>query len=100
MKHAVARLRESLVRFRYRRKRERDLHLYPYSCDYVSGPAAYRTGDRPPRGEDSPLVRPYLIAHARRMAEERRQRARRRTPCAAVRETGGPRFIRGAEAAA
>ncbi|MFJ2414620.1 hypothetical protein [Streptomyces brevispora] len=100
MKHAVARLRESLVRCRYRRKRKRDLYLYPYSCYYVSGPTAYRTGERPPRGEDSPLVRPYLIAHERRMAEERRRRARRRTPWIAVRETGGPRFIRGAEAAA
>ncbi|MEH0423550.1 hypothetical protein [Streptomyces sp. B21-083] len=36
---------------------------YPYSCDYVGGPTTHRTGERPLRGEDSPLVRPYLVAH-------------------------------------
>ncbi|WLQ43006.1 hypothetical protein P8A22_25575 [Streptomyces laculatispora] len=102
MKHAIARLLESLVRCRNRRKRKRgrDLYLYPYSCDYVCGPTAYRTGERPPRGEDSALVRPYLVAHETRMAEERRRRARRRTLWISVREADGTRFIRGAEVTA
>lgn len=30
---------------------------------YADGPTSYRTGERPLRGEDSPLVRPYLLAH-------------------------------------
>ncbi|WP_242644783.1 hypothetical protein [Streptomyces laculatispora] len=100
MKHAIARLLESLVRCRNRRKRKRDLYLYPYSCDYVSGPTAYRTGERPPRGEDSPLVRPYLVAHERRMAEERCRRARRRTLWIAACGADGARVIRGAEVTA
>ncbi|MEU2670870.1 hypothetical protein ABZ622_18725 [Streptomyces sp. NPDC007164] len=109
MKRAIARLLESLVWCRHRRKRKRDLHSYPYSCDYVGGPTAYRTGERPPRGEDSPLVRPYLVAHERQLAEEaarvaaeeRRLRARRRTLWLAVHGVGvGPRFLHGVEVAA
>ncbi|NED92326.1 hypothetical protein G3I76_71235 [Streptomyces sp. SID11233] len=101
MKHPIARLLEPLARFRFRfwRRRGRDLYLYPYSCDYVSGPTAYRTGERPPRGEDSPLVRPYLVAHERRVAEERRRRARCRVLWIAACEADGPRFVRGAEVA-
>ncbi|MFE4453143.1 hypothetical protein [Streptomyces sp. NPDC056796] len=43
------------------------------------GVTARCTGERPPRGEDSPLVRPYYVAHerereARRLAEPRRRR--------------------------
>ncbi|MEV0633426.1 hypothetical protein AB0I77_00300 [Streptomyces sp. NPDC050619] len=38
-------------------------YTWPYSCDYVGGPTPYRRGERPLRGEDSPLVRPYLLAH-------------------------------------
>ncbi|GAA2478488.1 hypothetical protein [Streptomyces gobitricini] len=37
-------------------------------CAYVPGPTTHRTGERPPRGEDSPLVRPYLLAHERQEA--------------------------------
>lgn len=44
-------------------KRRRCPYAYPYSCDYVGGPTAHRTGECPLRGEDSPLVRPYLLAH-------------------------------------
>ncbi|MEU2114885.1 hypothetical protein ABZ567_04340 [Streptomyces sp. NPDC016459] len=44
---------------------------YPYSCVYVHGPTAHRTGSLPPRGEDSPLVRPYLLAHERRTVARR-----------------------------
>ncbi|WP_406004115.1 hypothetical protein [Streptomyces sp. NBC_00987] len=118
MKRVIARLLEPLVRLlvdgvgcRHRRSRNRDLHpyLYPYSCDNIAGPTSRRTGERPPRGEDTPLVRPYLIAHERQLAEEaarlaaeeRRQRARRRTLWLAVHGVDiGPGFIHGAEAAA
>ncbi|UYQ62198.1 hypothetical protein [Streptomyces peucetius] len=51
----------------------------PYSCRYVAGLTARRVGERPLCGEDSALVRPYLVEH------ERRQRARRRTVWFAVR---------------
>ncbi|MGR8010474.1 hypothetical protein [Streptomyces hypolithicus] len=43
-------------------------YTYPYSCDYVGGPAVRRTGEHPLRGEDSPLVRPYLEAFERELA--------------------------------
>ncbi|MDJ0463677.1 hypothetical protein [Streptomyces sp. H27-C3] len=46
------------------------MDTYPYSCDYVGGPTVRRIGGRPTRGEDSLLVRPYLVAHERRLAEE------------------------------
>lgn len=119
MKHAIARLFEPLLRLliagarqcRHRQERHTTPHpyAYPYSCDYVGGPTAYRTGGRPLRGEDSPLVRPYLIAHERQVAaeaarvaaEERRQRSRRRTLWLAVHGVGvGPRFIHGVEVTA
>ncbi|MEU2164248.1 hypothetical protein [Streptomyces sp. NPDC019208] len=53
------------------------------------------------RGEDSPLVRPYLLAHERRQAEARRQRARRRALWLTVHGVDiGPRVIHGREVAA
>ncbi|MFE9778631.1 hypothetical protein ACFYPA_10745 [Streptomyces sp. NPDC005775] len=117
MKQAIARLLEPLLRFLItgssRRHQQEwgaaDPYTYPYSCDYVAGPTTYRTGERPPRGEDSPLVRPYLVAHERQLAieaarvaaEERRQRARRRTLWLAVHGVdAGPRHIHGVEVAA
>lgn len=56
-----------------------------YSCPYVAGLTSRRVGERPLRGEDSALVRPYVVAH------ERRQRAIRRTVWFAARgvELGG-----------
>lgn len=64
----IARLFESLLRFLFptgkRRRRTSAPRAYPYSCQYVGGQTA-RTGERPLRGEDSPLVRPYLLAHER-----------------------------------
>ncbi|MDN3293821.1 hypothetical protein QWM81_07150 [Streptomyces ficellus] len=67
---------------------------YPYSCDYVGGPTTYRTGERPPWGDDSPLVRPYLIAHERRVAAE----ARPRTLWIAGHGVDvGPHLVRGVE---
>ncbi|MFK0123107.1 hypothetical protein ACIQSP_07305 [Streptomyces nigra] len=49
------------------------------------------------RGEDSPLVRPYLLAHEQRV-QARQQRARRRTLWLAVHGIDvGPRHIHGVE---
>ncbi|NBE50624.1 hypothetical protein [Streptomyces boluensis] len=51
------------------------------------------------RGEDTPLVRPYLIAHEQRM-KVRQQRARRRALWFAVHGVDlGPRRIHGVEVA-
>jgi hypothetical protein len=94
MKDLVRRFTKSLVRL----VRPVPATVHPYSCVYVAGPTARRTGERPPRGEDSPLVRPYLVAHERQMAEARR---RRRTLWLAVHGVDvGPRPTRGAEVAA
>lgn len=55
----------------------------------------------PLRGEDTPLVRPYVLAHERSREEARRQRARRRTLWFAVHGIDlGPRVIHGVEVAA
>ncbi|MET9672828.1 hypothetical protein ABZY68_06970 [Streptomyces sp. NPDC006482] len=74
----LSRLRGSFARFllsRWRRNpRSRQAAYrptYPYSCAYVGGPTAHHIGSRPPRGEDSPLVRPYLLAEERRTAARR-----------------------------
>lgn len=86
MKHALARLLKPVLSFLIPAPRQRHpldtcAYVHPYSCDYVGGPTAYRTGERPPRGEDSPLVRPYFVAHERQVAEalaaERRRQRRR-----------------------
>ncbi|MFI2357103.1 hypothetical protein ACH5AG_20750 [Streptomyces anulatus] len=55
-----------------------DPYTYITPCSYVGGPTVHRTGERPPRGEDSPLVRPYFVAHERRTAEAHAAEARRR----------------------
>ncbi|MEU5373453.1 hypothetical protein ABZ362_31565 [Streptomyces sp. NPDC005951] len=83
MKHAIARLLKPVRRLLVSVRRQRHpldpyAHVYPYSCAYVGGPTAYRTGERPPRGEDSPLVRPYFVAHERRVAEQHAEARRRR----------------------
>ncbi|MFD5538899.1 hypothetical protein ACFWIJ_13940 [Streptomyces sp. NPDC127079] len=58
MTYLLARLVEPLLRlFAPTRGRRR---VNPYSCPYVGGPTVYRRGEAPLRGEDSPLVRPYL----------------------------------------
>lgn len=77
MKHSLTRLLNFLVPAS-RKRHFLEPDLYPYSCAYVGGPTTYRTGERPPRGEDSPLVRPYFVAHERRVAEERAAETRRR----------------------
>ncbi|MFJ9924626.1 MULTISPECIES: hypothetical protein [Streptomyces] len=62
MTQLLTRLVEPLLRLLLpARGRRRRGPAYPsYSCPYVGGPAAYRRGEAPLRGEDSPLVRPYL----------------------------------------
>ncbi|MGW4040750.1 hypothetical protein ACWEIM_31500 [Streptomyces sp. NPDC004778] len=85
MKHAIAGLLKPVQRLLVSVRRQRHpldpyAHVYPYSRPYVGGLTAYRTGERPPRGEGSPLVRPYFVAHEQRVAEQhaeaRRQRIR------------------------
>ncbi|MFJ9887500.1 hypothetical protein ACIQRW_16750 [Streptomyces sp. NPDC091287] len=83
MKHSLARLLKPALRFltpapRLRHPLDAYAYVHLYSCAYVGGPTVYRTGERPPRGEDSPLVRPYFVAHERRVAEERAAETRRR----------------------
>lgn len=83
MKHAIARLMKSVRRLLIPVRRQRHpldtyAHIYPYFCAYVGGPTAYRTGERPPRGEDNPLVRPYFVAHEERVAKQCAAEARRR----------------------
>lgn len=52
------------------------------------------------RGEDTALVRPYLIAHEQRQEEARHQRRRRRALWLAVHGVDvGPRLIHGVEVA-
>ncbi|WP_189274722.1 hypothetical protein [Streptomyces atratus] len=69
MKDLVRRFTESLVRL----LRPAPVTVHPYSCVYVAGPTVRRTGERPLYGEDGPLVRPYLVAHERQVAEARRR---------------------------
>ncbi|MEF9883043.1 hypothetical protein [Streptomyces sp. P9-A4] len=70
----LARLREAFARFlpsRWRRNPASYRPTYPYSCVYVGGSTAHHIGSRPPRSEDSPLVRPYLLADERRTVARR-----------------------------
>jgi hypothetical protein len=70
MKELIHRFAQSLVRL----VRPAPDALRPSPFVPVAGPTTRRTGERPPRGEDSPLVRPYLIAHERQVAEAWRGR--------------------------
>ncbi|MFE9725532.1 hypothetical protein ACFYQ5_18505 [Streptomyces sp. NPDC005794] len=64
MRDRIARLFELLVR-----------RPAPATKHRPGGITTRCTGERPPRGEDSPLVRPYYVAHEReRLAELRRRR--------------------------
>ncbi|WP_434589750.1 hypothetical protein [Streptomyces sp. A5-4] len=94
--HCISRLFEPLLRF-----------LWPAQGRHrpmEARAAAPLAPSRPPesllRGEDSPLVRPYLIAHERR-EEALRQRGRRRALWLAVHGIDiGPRLIHGVEVSA
>ncbi|MET8174521.1 hypothetical protein [Streptomyces clavifer] len=95
MRELVRRFAESLLR----RPCKAPAPARPEPAMPVAGPTIRRTGQRPLRGEDSPLVRPYLVAHERQVAEARRGQ---RTVWHAVHgvDIGLPLSARGAEVAA
>lgn len=103
--HAIARMLDPLLRLlwssppgRHRPPCARTLPVRPLP-EPGPGPAP----EPYLRGEDSPLVRPYFLAHERRQAEAeaRRQRGRRRALWFAVHGVDlGPRVIHGREVAA
>ncbi|MFC5801419.1 hypothetical protein [Streptomyces formicae] len=101
MLHCIARLLDPLLRLLWPPPAGRHR---PAQADRRPVPPPPRpTRARAPyyRGEDSPLVRPYLLAHERCQAEARRQRARRRALWLAVHGVDvGPRVIHGREVAA
>jgi hypothetical protein len=75
---------------------KKHLHVSPY----LHSRAARRTWERPLRGEGTPMVRPYLVAHERREEFRRRQRPRRRALLLAVHGLEiEPRVIHGVEVA-
>jgi hypothetical protein len=66
MTDLIARALEPLLRVlfppRGRRRRSPAPPACPYCCDGVSGAVTRRPEERPLRGEDNQLVRPYLAA--------------------------------------
>lgn len=96
--HCIARIFEPLLRLLWSAQGcHRPTESYPAAPPADVCP----TPDRRPapvlRGEDSPLVRPYLIAYERR-EEVRLRRARRRALWLAVHGIDiGPRLIHGIE---
>lgn len=105
--HRIARLVEPLLRLLWPaagRHRHRNRHRAGGAARPTPVPAApVAPGRRPSpheallQGEDSRLVRPYLLAHERRM-QARQQRARRRTLWLAVHGIDvGPRRIHGVD---
>ncbi|MFI2640272.1 hypothetical protein [Streptomyces sp. NPDC018610] len=103
MLHRIALLAEPLLRLPWPasgRHRHRNRHR---ADDQAARPVPAAPGRRPSphetllRGEDSRLVRPYLLAHKQR-AQARQQRARRRTLWLAVHGIDvGPRRIHGVD---
>ncbi|MFI6081417.1 hypothetical protein ACIBBB_10650 [Streptomyces sp. NPDC051217] len=104
MLHLIARIFEPFLRVVWpaagRHRSAGRLHLNP------SSPLDVPTSRLPrvplPRGEDSALVRPYLVAYEQHASHEaRRQRARRRALWLAVHGIDiGPRLIHGVEVTA
>ncbi|MEF9904038.1 hypothetical protein [Streptomyces sp. P9-A2] len=105
--HRIARLVEPLLRLLWPasgRHRHRNRHRAGGAARPTPVPAApVAPGRRPSpheallHGEDSRLVRPYLLAHERRV-QARQQRARRRTLWLAVHGIDvGPRHIHGVD---
>jgi hypothetical protein len=80
--------------------RHRSPEVFPAALPVDVWPAVDLPLEPVLRGEDSPLVRPYLVAHEQR-EEARRQRARRRALWFAVHGVDiGPRLIHGVEVTA
>ncbi|MDX2526789.1 hypothetical protein [Streptomyces europaeiscabiei] len=107
MLHHIALLVEPLLRLLWPpsgRHRHRNRHRAGGAARPTPVPAALAAPGRrlSPheallRGEDSPLVRPYLLAHEQRV-QARQQRARRRTLWLAVHGIDvGPRRIHGVD---
>ncbi|MFJ7100100.1 hypothetical protein [Streptomyces albogriseolus] len=104
--HRIAWLLEPLLRLLWPasgRHRHQNRHRAGGAAPAPAPAAPLAPGRRPSpheallRGEDSRLVRPYLLAHERR-AQARRQRARRRTLWLAVHGIDvGPRRIHGVD---
>ncbi|MEU0910843.1 hypothetical protein [Streptomyces althioticus] len=100
--HRIAYLLEPLLRLLWPAS-GRHRHRAEGAASIPAPAAPFAPGRRPSphedllRGEDSRLVRPYLLAHERR-AQARRQRARRRTLWLAVHGIdAGPRRIHGGD---
>lgn len=105
MPHCIARLLEPLMRLLWQPPpgchRARATSPAPVSASTAIPPMPTRAPEPFLRGEDSPLVRRYLVAHEQRRAEACRQRARRRALWLAVHGIDiGPRMIHGMEVAA
>ncbi|MEW2632108.1 hypothetical protein AB0903_10710 [Streptomyces sp. NPDC048389] len=107
MLHCIARMLDPLLRLLWPpspgRHRPPCAHcpLVPHPPEPEPAPTPTPLPEPYLRGEDSPLVRPYLLAHERRQAEARRQRGRRRALWLAVHGVDiGPRVIHGREVAA
>ncbi|MEU3045331.1 hypothetical protein ABZ705_02185 [Streptomyces sp. NPDC006984] len=106
MLHRIARILAPLLRLRWPPPPGR--HRLPRADDALPvrtlpEPRSVLCPEAYLRGEGSPLVRPYLLAHERReaQAQARRQRARRRALRLAVHGIDiGPRVIHGREVAA
>ncbi|MFF8912033.1 hypothetical protein ACF08M_01590 [Streptomyces sp. NPDC015032] len=96
--HRIRRIFEPLLRLlRPAQGRHRPTEPYPTAPPPDVCPTLDRRPDPMLRGEDSPLVRPYLVAHER-CEEVRLRRARRRTLWLAVHGIDiGPRPIHGIE---
>ncbi|MEU3818598.1 hypothetical protein AB0E74_03140 [Streptomyces sp. NPDC030392] len=102
MSHCIARLLDPLLRLLWppppaRHRAAPSPAARPVHTPAPLPPRPTRAPEPYYAGEDSALVRPYLLAHERR-AEERRRRARRRTLWFAVHGIDlGPRVIHGIE---
>ncbi|QGZ49049.1 hypothetical protein GPZ77_12260 [Streptomyces sp. QHH-9511] len=105
MLRCIARMIDPLLRLLWPppsgRHRPPCTHTVPAHPPTPAEPPPAPTPEPYLRGEDSPLVRPYLLAHERRQAETRSQRRRRRALWLAVHGIDiGPRVIHGREVAA
>ncbi len=98
--HCIARIFESLLRLLRPALECHQPPKAPAAPPSAVPPAPGRPPEPVLRGEDSPLVRPYLLAHEQR-ERARRQRARRRALWLAVHGIDiGPRLIHGVEVVA